>query len=69
MTNESMENKESKKLTTIVEVIDDGALKIKGDIFLKDLKNDISESVSEVYLCRCGHSRNMPYCDDSHKTK
>jgi hypothetical protein len=69
MTNESMETKESKELTTIVEVMDDGPLKIKGDIFLKDLKNDISESVTELNLCRCGHSGKMPYCDDSHKTK
>src|ERR1019366_8797571 len=34
------------------------------------LKNDRGETIStdaELYLCRCGHSRNKPYCDGSHK--
>ena len=34
------------------------------------LKNHDGETIStdaEIYLCRCGHSRNKPFCDGSHK--
>ncbi len=58
----------NKKSLTIVEVIDDGPLKISGNIILKDLKKDIIDNPAEVFLCRCGRSGNKPYCDDSHKS-
>lgn len=63
----SMETNSEKKSITLVEVMDDGPLKITGNIILKDLKRDLTESPSEVYLCRCGRSQNKPYCDCSHK--
>ena len=34
------------------------------------LKNDRGETIgtdAEIYLCRCGHSRNKPFCDGSHE--
>ena len=37
---------------------------------IQALKNDRGETIStdaEIYLCRCGHSRNKPYCDGSHQ--
>jgi CDGSH-type Zn-finger protein len=52
---------------TLVEVIDGGPLKITGHIILKDPKKEISDSLAEVNLCRCGRSCNKPYCDESHK--
>jgi CDGSH-type Zn-finger protein len=61
-----METDDSKKNSTIVEVIDGGPLKITGQIIFKDLKKDILESPYEVDLCRCGRSHNKPYCDRSH---
>ena len=63
-----METTDKKKSLTIVEVIDDGPLKISGNIILKDLKKDIINNPAEVFLCRCGRSGNKPYCDDSHKS-
>jgi len=62
-----MEANDNKKSLTIVEVIDDGPLKISGNIVLKDLKRDIIDNFTEILLCRCGRSGNKPYCDSSHK--
>jgi CDGSH-type Zn-finger protein len=60
------ENKEYKS-QAIIEVTDNGPLKITGNFLLKDLKRDREESPGEVWLCRCGKSGNKPYCDESHK--
>ncbi|HVN57824.1 MAG TPA: CDGSH iron-sulfur domain-containing protein [Bacteroidales bacterium] len=51
----------------IIEITDNGPVKITGNILLSDSKKDIMESPAEVYLCRCGRSQNKPYCDGSHK--
>ncbi|NMC40050.1 MAG: CDGSH iron-sulfur domain-containing protein [Bacteroidales bacterium] len=50
-----------------VEVLEDGPIKITGNFMLSDSKRDIMDSPEEVYLCRCGRSKNKPYCDNSHK--
>jgi CDGSH-type Zn-finger protein len=62
-----MERNSNNEPTAIVEIIEGGPLKIKGQIILKDLKKDIQEKREEVYLCRCGNSGNKPYCDSSHR--
>jgi len=62
-----MEKNDNKNSTSIVEVIDNGPVKITGQIILRDLKKDITDTVTEVSLCRCGRSCNKPYCDDSHR--
>lgn len=60
------ENKEI-KAQAIIEVLDNGPIRITGNILLTDSKKDIMESPAEVWLCRCGRSQNKPYCDESHK--
>jgi CDGSH-type Zn-finger protein len=62
-----MEKSKNKENSAVIEVIDGGPLKITGKISLWDLKRDITDNPSEVYLCRCGRSSNKPHCDDSHK--
>lgn len=62
-----MENNDNKNKEVIVEVIDGGPLKITGNFILKDLKRDTIDTPEEVYICRCGHSSNKPFCDESHK--
>jgi hypothetical protein len=52
----------------IVEVLDSGPIKITGNIHLNDMQRGKEEDSIEVLLCRCGRSRNKPYCDESHKT-
>jgi CDGSH iron-sulfur domain-containing protein 3 len=60
------ENKEIKP-QAIIDVLDNGPIRITGNFLLSDSKKDIMESPSEVWLCRCGRSQNKPYCDGSHK--
>jgi CDGSH-type Zn-finger protein len=62
-----MEEKKEFTPQATVEVLDNGPIKISGNILLRDLKRDIIESPREVYLCKCGRSKNKPYCDESHK--
>lgn len=50
-----------------VEVTEDGPIRITGNFMLSDSKRDIMDSPEEVFLCRCGKSKNKPYCDESHK--
>lgn len=38
---------------------------------IKALQNDQGETIDKtdsIFLCRCGHSKNKPYCDGSHET-
>ncbi len=49
----------------VVQVSAHGPLYARGDVTLK--RADGSETtVHRVALCRCGHSKNKPFCDDSH---
>ena len=52
-----------------IEIIENGPIKIVGNILISDYKRDIMDSPEEVFLCRCGKSENKPYCDGSHKRK
>lgn len=56
---------ESTKQTEIV-VIKNGPLKVKGSLSVKH-KDGNEETHNEVYLCRCGQSKNKPFCDGAHK--
>jgi CDGSH-type Zn-finger protein len=33
---------------------------------LKNDRGDIIDTEESIYLCRCGHSKNKPYCDGAH---
>jgi CDGSH iron-sulfur domain-containing protein 3 len=62
-----MENEKESNPQAIIELIENGPLKITGNFVVKDLKRGKEESPAEIFLCRCGRSENKPYCDDSHK--
>ena len=64
-----MEKNSEFKAQAIIEIMEDGPIKITGNILLSDYKRDLMESPEEVFLCRCGKSKNKPFCDDSHKTR
>lgn len=55
--------------TTKITVLSNGSLKIEGDFEITD-KNGTAYNLQgreAVSLCRCGHSKNKPFCDGSHK--
>jgi CDGSH-type Zn-finger protein len=46
------------------------SLKIKGNFVLKDWEGNVFDlsGRDKVSLCRCGHPKDKPFCDDAHKT-
>ena len=54
---------------TKITVLSNGSLKIEGDFEITDKNNAIYnlQGRETVSLCRCGHSKNKPFCDGSHK--
>jgi CDGSH-type Zn-finger protein len=55
--------------TTKITVKSNGSLKIEGDFEIVDANGNVYglEGREIVSLCRCGHSKNMPFCDGAHK--
>lgn len=45
----------------------DGPLKVVGNLELCSGTGRIVERGAQMFLCRCGHSANKPFCDGSHK--
>jgi CDGSH-type Zn-finger protein len=55
--------------TTKLTVNNDGSIKIEGDFEIVD-RNGAAYGLGGrevVSICRCGHSKNKPFCDGSHK--
>jgi CDGSH-type Zn-finger protein/uncharacterized Fe-S cluster protein YjdI len=50
-----------------VQPLPNGPLQIKGNLEVVSGTGRTCNKLGEVYLCRCGHSKNKPYCDGSHK--
>lgn len=44
-----------------------GPYLVKGTIVLTDDKGNKIETKEQFALCRCGHSKNKPFCDGSHR--
>ncbi len=45
----------------------DGPLKVAGNLEVVSGTGRTVNRATEVFFCRCGHSRNKPYCDGSHR--
>ena len=56
----------------VIRCRENGPLVIVGDVTIVDhLGNAFAPPVSDkknIVLCRCGQSRNRPFCDGSHRT-
>ena len=44
----------------------DGPLFVRGPLRVYDRLGNLFREDTRVALCRCGHSANKPFCDDSH---
>ena len=58
-----MENKSTK-----FRVIKSGPIEVTGNFIITGVNGEKIDAESPVYLCRCGHSKNKPFCDGSHET-
>jgi len=56
-----------KKEKTRFIVKEGGALEVIGSFSIKGKDGKIIETGEKVYLCRCGASKNKPFCDGEHK--
>ncbi len=60
------ENKEAESMETKVEVIPNGPLLVYGTLKVTDAAGNSTTKNKTTAFCRCGQSRNKPYCDGAH---
>jgi uncharacterized Fe-S cluster protein YjdI len=60
------ENKEAETMDAKVEVLPNGPLLVYGTLHIKDRNGNESTRNKTTAFCRCGASKNKPYCDGSH---
>jgi CDGSH-type Zn-finger protein len=49
-------------------VKENGSIRITGTVDIVDADGNVIESKTDFSLCRCGHSKDKPWCDGAHKT-
>ncbi|MDH4057247.1 MAG: CDGSH iron-sulfur domain-containing protein [Cyclobacteriaceae bacterium] len=56
---------------TKITVNNSGSLRVEGDFEIVDMGGNTYglQGRTVLSLCRCGHSKNKPFCDASHKEK
>jgi CDGSH-type Zn-finger protein/uncharacterized Fe-S cluster protein YjdI len=54
--------------TNTINVAYNGPLFVSGDLELDDAPEDVPGLKFRAALCRCGKSKNKPFCDNSHET-
>ena len=59
--------KEKQENITEVEVIKDGPLMIRGQLKITDANGKTTTKNGLTAFCRCGASKNKPFCDGSHQ--
>ncbi len=54
---------------TKITVLNNGPLRVEGEVDLSDAQGKLYDLAGKpaVSLCRCGLSKNKPFCDGSHK--
>ena len=67
--NEYKETKseENKMEKTKITVMPNGPLMIEGNLTVNKMSGENIKDGEKLFLCRCGHSENKPFCDGAHK--
>jgi CDGSH-type Zn-finger protein len=58
-------------MPTVIRCRPNGPFLIEGEVTLVDHQGQaftLPTNKPAIALCRCGHSKNKPFCDGSHKT-
>jgi len=57
-------------MAVTIKALKDGPYEVAGGAKLLDVngKDYVESALDPLYLCRCGQSRNKPFCDGSHKS-
>jgi CDGSH-type Zn-finger protein len=54
-------------LPAVIQLMYDGPLQVRGETVLRDEAGRVIRRTTGVALCRCGASREKPFCDGSHR--
>ena len=65
--NVKKEKEENKMEKTKITVMPNGPLMIEGNLTVNKNSGETIKEGEKLFLCRCGHSSNKPFCDGSHK--
>ena len=52
-----------------IKIMDHGPYRVKGEFELLDGAGNKLETKQQISLCRCGFSKDKPFCDGSHKAE
>ncbi|CAB4338337.1 MAG: CDGSH iron-sulfur domain-containing protein [Actinobacteria bacterium] len=55
----------SEKIT--MRVKPNGSIRVTGTVDFVDGDGNVVDTKTDFSLCRCGHSKEKPFCDGSHK--
>ena len=58
---------EEKKKKAEFKVLKNGPLQVNGEFVIKSMAGKVIESRNPAFLCRCGGSKNKPFCDGTHR--
>lgn len=58
---------EIKTEKTSIKLIENGPIIIQGEFVIKDAKGGEIAATNPAFICRCGQSKNKPFCDGTHK--
>jgi len=64
---ENMEDQKVDEKETEISILKNGPIILKGFFKIKDIDGKYIECKKSVAICRCGLTKNTPYCDGAHK--